>query len=160
MFTLPDILVVLVMGDYDTLVRCFGKPIPGYKEGKMTDQFCLVSTSGDMSARGMTDKNTVYKFDDCHKKSVDDFLRKQLEKTLYSFSSESSEDLKNHDYKKWEKVRGEYENGYMKLRDLGIFTCKWDGRTRWNLAHFSEDELEPYEPYVVSKQHEGINGEV
>ena len=37
MFTLPDILVVLVMGDYDTLVRCFGKPIPGYKEGKMTD---------------------------------------------------------------------------------------------------------------------------
>jgi len=126
----------------------------------MINQLCLVSTSGDMSARGMTDTNTVYKFDDCHKKSVDDFLRKQLEWKLYRFSSEFFEDLKNPDCRESEEALGEYYNAYMKLKDLGIFTCKYDARTSWDLAHFSEDELEPYEPYVVSKQHEGINGEV
>ena len=134
----------------------------------MINQLCLVSTSGDMSALGMTDTNTVYKFDDCHKKAVDNFLIRQLEWKLYCFSSEFFEDLKNPDCRESEETLGEYHNAYMKLRDLGIFTCKYDartswdlahfdGRTRWNLAHFSEDELEPYRPYVVSKQHEGRN---
>ena len=35
----------------------------------MNSKLCLVSTGGDMSKRGMGDKNTVYLFNRNHKKS-------------------------------------------------------------------------------------------
>ena len=45
----------------------------------MLGQLCLVSTSGDMSSRGMGNHNTIYLFPYKYKKQVDDFFKAQCD---------------------------------------------------------------------------------
>lgn len=114
------------------------------------DNLCLVATSGDMSAGAMGDSNTVYRFDSCHKKEVDNFLRLQLEWNLYINTTAFFENLQNpHSEEKFD-LRKRYYNAFNQLRDLGIFTCKYDARTDWDLAIYESDELERYSPYATS----------
>lgn len=108
--------------------------------------YCLVSTSGDMSKRGIGNKNTVILFDKKHRKIVSDYLRAELEWKLYS-------------YFEWEKIGNKNQNkiyynnlskSFEKLRDAKIFNHKYDFRTSWDLALWGE--LDRYEPYQVSDE--------
>lgn len=84
----------------------------------------LISTGGDMHTGGLSDKPTVINIDYKNKKSVDTFLKYQtiFHNTAYdkSFPNKSSHNA----YKK-------YHKSFLKLKDVGIFTSKWDFRTTW-----------------------------
>ena len=54
----------------------------------MLGQLCLVSTSGDMSSRGMGNHNTIYLFPYKYKKQVDDFFKAQCVWDLIIYSIE------------------------------------------------------------------------
>ena len=112
----------------------------------MIDQLCLVSTSGDMSSRGMGTKNTIYLFPNEYKKQVDNFLKAQLNFHLHTYN----ENWLKGNYKKTSKIPYKrYSESYHVLKDLNVFTCKYDFRTSWDLSLFDEGELQQYEPYRV-----------
>ena len=52
----------------------------------MLGQLCLVSTSGDMSSRGMGNHNTIYLFPYEYKKQVDNFLKAELNFSLHTYN--------------------------------------------------------------------------
>lgn len=111
----------------------------------MKYDLCLIATHGDMSARGMGDKNSVYLFPRKHKKSVDAFLKAQLNWELHSLN-------KFFPNKKYRKHYGKYLKCFLKLKDLGIFTSKYDFRSHWDLEIFSELKYQPiYKPFKVQK---------
>jgi len=111
----------------------------------MNYQLCLIAISGDKSAGAMGDKNTVYLFDNKHKKYVDDFLKAQLNWQLHSLSK----DFPNR------KIRKPYRNylkTFHKLQDLGILVDKWDFRSSWNLEVYDElKDQSIYKPYQIEK---------
>ena len=112
----------------------------------MIDQLCLVATSGDMSSRGMGTKNTIYLFPSEYKKQVDNFLKAQLNFHLHTYN----ENWLKGNYKKTSKIPYKrYSESYHVLKDLNVFTCKYDFRTSWDLSLFDEGELQEYEPYRV-----------
>ena len=88
------------------------------------DNLKLISTGGDMHTGGLSDKPTVINVNYKNKKSVDAFLKHQItfHNTAYdkSFPNKSSRSA----YKK-------YHRSFLKLKDMGIFTSKWDFRTMW-----------------------------
>ena len=88
------------------------------------DNLKLISTGGDMHTGGLSDKPTVISVNYKNKKSVDAFLKHQIifHNTAYdkSFPNKSSRNA----YKK-------YHRSFLKLKDMGIFTSKWDFRTTW-----------------------------
>ena len=108
----------------------------------MDSKLCLVSTGGDMSKRGMGDKNTVYVFNRKYKKSVDAFLKAQQNFNLYSYN-------KNFPNSKNKYIYTKYLKTFLKLEDLNIFKSKYDFRTGWEISFFNKDELKEYEPYNV-----------
>ena len=115
----------------------------------MLGQLCLVSTSGDMSSRGMGNHNTIYLFPYKYKKQVDDFFKAQCDWDLIIYDEKFG--------KKGFSSRKHYKklsDTFHVLQDLNIFTCKYDFRTRWDMSFFSKDELGQYEPYVV---HDNFN---
>ena len=108
----------------------------------MDSKLCLVSTGGDMSKRGMGDKNTVYVFNRKYKKSVDAFLKAQQNFNLYSYN-------KNFPNSKNKYIYTKYSKTFLRLKDLDIFKSKYDFRTGWEISFFNKDELKEYEPYNV-----------
>ena len=88
------------------------------------DNLKLISTGGDMHTGGLSDKPTVINVNYKNKKSVDAFLKHQniFHNIAYdkSFPNKSSRSA----YKK-------YHRSFLKLKDMGIFTSKWDFRTMW-----------------------------
>ena len=111
----------------------------------MKYNLCLIATSGDMSARGIGDKNSVYLFDSKHKKSVDAFLKAQLNWELHSLS-------KNFPNTKNRKPYRKYLDTFIKLKDLGIFTSKYDFRSHWDLEIFEDLKHQSiYKPYQIQK---------
>ena len=111
-------------------------------------KFCLVSTSGDMSKYGIGDKNTVYVFKSEHKKYVDRFLKAQLEYHLQCYSEQSGKDLKYY---------FNFNKSFNILKDIGVFTCKYDARTTWDLAELSEvKEGREYKPFIMGDNYEKI----
>tara|TARA_B110000046_G_C12606390_1_gene239003 strand:+ start:74 stop:463 length:390 start_codon:yes stop_codon:yes gene_type:complete len=108
----------------------------------MEYKLCLVAYSGDKSAGAMGDKNTVYLFDNKHKKYVDDFLKAQLNFDLYALDK----DFPNGSKKFYKK----YLSTFHKLQDLGIFIDKWDFRTHWSMEIYDElKELKMFKPYKL-----------
>ena len=110
----------------------------------MLNKLCLVSTGGDMSSRGMSDKNTVYVFPYKYKKQVDDFLKAQCNWNLSTYDDNFGKkgDNSNKYYKKLSET-------FHVLMDLKIFTSKYDFRTGWTMRFFDEIELKNFEPYEV-----------
>jgi len=84
----------------------------------------LISTGGDMHTGGLSDKPTIIGVNYRYKRSVDAFLKHQniFHNSAYdkSFPNKTS----NKAYKK-------YLKSFLKLKDIGIFDCKWDFRTTW-----------------------------
>ena len=84
----------------------------------------LISTGGDMHTGGLSDKPTIIGVNYKYKKSVDAFLKHQniFHNSAYdkSFPNKTS----NKAYKK-------YLKSFLKLKDVGIFSSKWDFRTMW-----------------------------
>jgi len=116
----------------------------------MDYNLCLIATSGDMSARGMGDRNSVYLFDNKHKRSVDAFLKAQLNWELHSLN-------KNFPNRKVRKPYRHYVKTFNKLKQLGIFTCKFDFRSHWNLEVFEElEDQSIYKPYKIQKNGGGL----
>ena len=108
----------------------------------MEYKLCLVAYSGDKSAGAMGDKNTVYLFDNKHKKYVDDFLKAQLNFDLYTLEK----DFPNGDNNFYQKKLDTFH----KLQDLGIFIDKWDFRTHWSMEVYDElKELKIFQPYKL-----------
>ena len=106
-------------------------------------ELCLVSTSGDMSSRGMGTKNTIYLFPYEYKKQVDNFLKAELNYYLHTYNENwLKKGSSKIPYKR-------YSESYHVLKDLNVFTCKYDFRTSWDMSLFDEDELQQYEPYTV-----------
>jgi len=110
----------------------------------MLNKLCLVSTGGDMSSRGMGNKNTVYVFPYKYKKQVDDFLKAQCNYNLSTYNDNFGK--KGDNTKKYYKKISET---FHVLMDLKIFTSKYDFRTRWTMRFFDEIELEDFKPYEV-----------
>jgi len=110
----------------------------------MLNKLCLVSTGGDMSSRGMGDKNTVYVFPYKYKKQVDDFLKAQCNYNLSTYNDNFG--TKGDNSKKYYKKLSET---FHVLMDLKIFTSKYDFRTGWTMRFFDEIELEDFKPYEV-----------
>ena len=111
-------------------------------------KFCLVATSGDMSKHGMGDKNTVYVFKNKHKKYVDRFLKAQLEYHLQCYSLQSGRELKYY---------LNFNKSFNVLKDIGIFTSKYDARTSWDLSELSEViEGREYKPILIGDNYEQI----
>tara|TARA_R110002020_G_scaffold328691_1_gene544660 strand:- start:26 stop:736 length:711 start_codon:yes stop_codon:yes gene_type:complete len=114
----------------------------------MLGQLCLVSTSGDMSSRGMGNHNTIYLFPYEYKKQVDNFLKAELNFSLHTYNE-------NWLKKGSSKIPCKrYSESYHVLKDLNVFTCKYDFRTSWDMRFFDKIELEQFEPYVV---HDNFN---
>tara|TARA_Y100000296_G_scaffold8768_1_gene10314 strand:+ start:169 stop:531 length:363 start_codon:yes stop_codon:yes gene_type:complete len=107
---------------------------------------CLIATSGDMSKRGMGNTNSIYLFDNKHKKLVDDFLKAQLNYELNTLEEDFP--TKQTDNKKY---YDKYADAFYKLQDKNIFTCKYDFRSHWIISVYDKDELKMYEPYQVEK---------
>jgi|TARA_R100000388_G_scaffold68497_1_gene49541 hypothetical protein len=84
----------------------------------------LISTGGDMHTGGLSDKPTIIGVNYKYKRSVDAFLKHQniFHNSAYdkSFPNKTS----NKAYKK-------YLKSFLKLKDVGIFSSKWDFRTMW-----------------------------
>ena len=115
----------------------------------MLGQLCLVSTSGDMSSRGMGNHNTIYLFPYKYKKQVDDFFKAQCDWDLIIYDEKFG--------KKGFSSRKHYRklsDTFHILENLNIFTCKYDFRTSWDMRFFDKIELEQSEPYVV---HDNFN---
>ena len=111
----------------------------------MLNKLCLVSTGGDMSSRGMGNKNTVYVFPYKYKKQVDDFLKAQCNWNLIIYDDKFGKKGFNTN-KYYKKLSDTFDV----LHDLKIFYSKYDFRTTWELCFFSElVEFEPYE--VIDK---------
>ncbi len=108
----------------------------------MAFQLCLVACSGDKAAGGLCDKNTVYLFNNKHKKYVDDFLKAELDFRLYSL---------DHDFPNGnEKFYNKCSSTFRKLCNLGIFVDKWDFRTQWSMEIYTElPDLKMFKPYEV-----------
>ncbi len=110
------------------------------------NNLCLVSTGGDMSSRGMGDKNTVYVFPHKYKKQVDDFLKAQCNWNLIIYDDKFGK--KGFNTKKYYKKLSET---FHVLMDLKIFTSKYDFRTTWEMCFLSE--LEAFKPYEVTDKY-------
>ncbi len=111
----------------------------------MDYNLCLIATSGDMSSRGMGSTNSVYLFESKYKRSVDAFLKAQLNWELHSLS-------KGFPNRKNRKPYRNYLKTFHKLKDLGIFTSKFDFRSHWNLEVYDElKDLPIYKPYQIEK---------
>tara|TARA_X000001382_G_C3109659_1_gene159454 strand:- start:147 stop:785 length:639 start_codon:yes stop_codon:yes gene_type:complete len=110
------------------------------------NNLCLVSTGGDMSSRGMGDKNTVYVFPYKYKKQVDDFLKAQCNYNLSTYNDNFGK--RGDNSKKYYKKLSET---FDVLMDLKIFTSKYDFRTTWEMCFLSE--LEEFKPYEVIDKH-------
>ena len=84
----------------------------------------LISTGGDMHTGGLSDKPTIIGVNYRYKRSVDAFLKHQniFHNSAYdkSFPNKTS----NKAYKK-------YLKSFLKLKNVGIFSSKWDFRTMW-----------------------------
>jgi|TARA_R100000482_G_scaffold119908_1_gene64798 hypothetical protein len=84
----------------------------------------LISTGGDMHTGGLSDKPTIIGVNYKYKRSVDAFLKHQniFHNSAYdkSFPNKTS----NKAYKK-------YLKSFLKLKNVGIFSSKWDFRTMW-----------------------------
>jgi len=111
----------------------------------MDYNLCLIATHGDMSSGGMGDKNSVYLFDSKYKRSVDAFLKAQLNWELHSLSKGFPNRKNIKPYRKHLKT-------FHKLKDLGIFNHKWDFRSSWNLEVYDElKDIPRYKPYQIQK---------
>ena len=115
----------------------------------MQPKFCLVAITGDKSADGMSDTNTVYLFDDKHIDHVHEFLKAQLEYEVfmatYKIPCETESDVKKYD-QVWENRF----NTFDKLEEVGIFKDKWDFRTTWNFALYDEISCnKAYKPWKL-----------
>ena len=88
----------------------------------------LISVSGDMARGGLSLSDTIIEIDYAIKREVDTFLKhqNQFHNTAYdkSFPNKSSDKA----YKK-------YVKSFLRLKDLGIFSSKWDFRTIWEYTH-------------------------
>jgi hypothetical protein len=84
----------------------------------------IISTGGDMHTGGLCDKPTVINIDYRNKRSVDAFLKYQNEFNLKALDKNFPNRTSNKIYKKLLK-------SFLRLKDLNIFTCKWDFRTQW-----------------------------
>jgi len=108
---------------------------------KTETDYCLVSTGGDYSARGMGTTNTVIPYDEKHCEIVERFMRAQLEFHLH------------HLHKPLSKSTKKYENFVKSLKplfDAGIFTDKYHGRTTWTAR--SLDDISEFEPYEIAER--------
>ena len=112
-------------------------------------ELCLVSTSGDMSCRGMGTKNTIYLFPYKYKKEVDNFFKAQCDWDLIIYDERFGKKGFNSQ-KHYRKLSDTFDI----LQDLNVFTCKYDFRTNWTMRFFNEDELKQFEPYIV---HDNFN---
>lgn len=105
---------------------------------------CLVSTSGDMSSRGMGTENTIYLVPYKYKKQVDNFFKAQCNWDLIIYDERFGK--KGFDSQKHLRKLNDTFNI---LKDLKVFTSKYDFRTSWTMRFFDKDELEQFEPYIV-----------
>jgi len=112
------------------------------------NNLCLVSTGGDMSSRGMGNKNTVYVFPYKYKKQVDDFLKAQCNWNLIIYDDKFRKKGFNSN-KYYKKLSDTFDVLY----DLKIFTSKYDFRTRWTMRFFDEIELKNFKPFEVTDKY-------
>jgi hypothetical protein len=88
----------------------------------------LIAISGDMSKGGLSDTNTIINIDYENKKEVDTFLKNQnhFHNKAYdkSFPNKSSN-----------KAYDKYVKSFLRLKELGIFTSKYDFRTTWEYTY-------------------------
>jgi len=84
----------------------------------------LISTGGDMHTGGLSDKPTIIGVNYKYKKSVDAFLKHQNIFHNSAFDKSFPNKTSNKAYKK-------YLKSFLKLKDVGIFSSKWDFRTMW-----------------------------
>ena len=87
----------------------------------------LISTSGDMHTGVLYDKTTKINIDYKYKKSVDAFLKHQNIFHNSAFDKSFPNKTSQKAYKK-------YVKSFNKLKELGIFDCKWEFRTGWKYA--------------------------
>tara|TARA_R100000231_G_scaffold13405_3_gene14980 strand:+ start:1059 stop:1340 length:282 start_codon:yes stop_codon:yes gene_type:complete len=84
----------------------------------------LISTGGDMHTGGLSDKPTIIGVNYKYKRSVDAFLKHQNIFHNSAFDKSFPNKTSNKAYKK-------YLKSFLKLKDVGIFSSKWDFRTMW-----------------------------
>jgi hypothetical protein len=87
----------------------------------------LISKSGDMHTGGLSDKPTKINIDYKYKRSVDAFLKHQNIFHNSAFDKSFPNKTSQRAYKK-------YVKSFNKLKELGIFNCKWEFRTGWEYA--------------------------
>lgn len=84
----------------------------------------LISTGGDMHTGGLSDKPTIIGVNYKYKRSVDAFLKHQNIFHNSAFDKSFPNKTSNKAYKK-------YLKSFLKLKNVGIFSSKWDFRTMW-----------------------------
>lgn len=116
----------------------------------MSFDYCLVSTSGDCAAGGLSKENTfiVLPKDKSFFTIVKSYLRNQMEQDF-----ESSEMPIGKISEKFCKLRDEHHDLGNALIDCGIFEHKWHKRTDWILAELGDDGL----PLVSFKARQAKN---
>lgn len=116
----------------------------------MSFDYCLVSTSGDCAAGGLSDENTfiVLPKDKSFFTLVKNYLRNQMEQDF-----ENSEMPIGTISEKFYKLREEHHDLGNALIDCGIFEHKWHKRTDWILAELGDDGL----PLVSFKARQAKN---
>lgn len=84
----------------------------------------LEAVKGDMAKGGLANKNTIVKVPFKYKKSVDTFLK---DSTIYD-NNTMDKSFPNKNTKKFYK---KVLKSFRKLKTLGVFTSKYDFRSKW-----------------------------